>query len=690
MRFRDRMHRARANQKYSTSNPISNSDQQFLHTPKEFSGIVRSVGRDCSRIKPGYRVYASHISPYRSVYRVKERLCQQIPGDRTYEEAATWSITLATAFQSLVRIADLGYGQTVLVQDASSAVGQAAVQIAQVQLAVVFATVRSEQDCPLVEKLGIPKERILNDADPELRNMVDIVTEGKGFDAILHTSVEEGPRMLWHCIAPYGHLISTVAASTDTLGLDMAPFQKGCSFAVVDMRNIIQDNPALMAQISQSLAEYLSQHPLRSIHPIKVIPAAHVGDAFKSVDGEEAQVVLSFDQKDLVPIHPTARHPLRLRKAATYVLAGDLGDWAQTVSRLLVDHGARHLMFLSGSGPESREMKTVMNEIQSGGTVVKIYTCDVADEQSLKMVLEECSKDMPPVRGVIHNGAVLQKVLQGDTLYKQWHGTIRPRMQCCWLLHKLLPKDMDFFLMLSLVVPGAIGSRGQATYAAVRTFQGAVAKHRRDQNLPAVALDLGHFWGLDVLKEKGTFANVAESETTRLAESQLLVMVKAAIVGSYGESVMPPQVVIGSPSVGMHQENDLDKQHSVEPRLSLLRKTILDKIQRNTEEETKEPSTSLATRLTDCKSQQEASQLIGGDFCRFLATRLPMAVESIDVNKPLRSYGVDSLLAVEIRAWVMEHTEVAIGILDLLGGASIARLSTKIATASKLMPAGLE
>jgi hypothetical protein len=46
-----------------------------------------------------------------------------------------------------------------------------------------------------------------------------------------------------------------------------------------------------------------------------------------------------------------------------------------------------------------------------------------------------------------------------------------------WNLHHCLPRDMDFFILLSSVA-GLVGNRGQANYAAGNTFQDALASHR--------------------------------------------------------------------------------------------------------------------------------------------------------------------------------------------------------------------
>ena len=59
-----------------------------------------------------------------------------------------------------------------------------------------------------------------------------------------------------------------------------------------------------------------------------------------------------------------------------------------------------------------------------------------------------------------------------------------------WNLHTTLPKDMDFFIFLSLT-SGLVGLRRQTNYNAGNTFEDALARFRVASGENAVSLDLG-------------------------------------------------------------------------------------------------------------------------------------------------------------------------------------------------------
>lgn len=47
-----------------------------------------------------------------------------------------------------------------------------------------------------------------------------------------------------------------------------------------------------------------------------------------------------------------------------------------------------------------------------------------------------------------------------------------------------------------------------------------------------------------------------------------------------------------------------------------------------------------------------------------------MSRESFDLNQPLHNYGVDSLIAVELRNWFIKTLKVDLAVFEILGGAT--------------------
>ncbi len=57
-----------------------------------------------------------------------------------------------------------------------------------------------------------------------------------------------------------------------------------------------------------------------------------------------------------------------------------------------------------------------------------------------------------------------------------------------------------------------------------------------------------------------------------------------------------------------------------------------------------------------------------------LSKVLSMPQENIDASKPMHVFGVDSLVAVEIRNWFNKKLNANVTVFDILGNASISQL----------------
>ena len=68
-----------------------------------------------------------------------------------------------------------------------------------------------------------------------------------------------------------------------------------------------------------------------------------------------------------------------------------------------------------------------------------------------------------------------------------------------------------------------------------------------------------------------------------------------------------------------------------------------------------------------------------------LSSLLMMPREDVDVRKPLVAYGLDSLVAVELRNWISRELEANIPLMELMNNPSIEALAAKIAERSKLV-----
>lgn len=263
--------------------------------------------------------------------------------------------------------------------------------------------------------------------------------------------------------------------------------------------------------------------------------------------------------------------------------------------------------------------------------------------------------------------------------YSDWQTAINPKAQGSWNLHKLLPRGLDFFLMLSSM-NGIVGHVGQANYAAGNTFQDALAHHRVQCGENAASLDLGLFTFtgrvardprlLKIMLDVFPHKPITEPEFHALLD----VYCNPTLCKEKG---LPCQ-----PSFGMRpHEGAATKAYWLErPMFRYMAQ------QRSSEgnRERQGQSINLASAFRGAESLADATAAVTKALTVKLARTLSVEEGSLDENKALHQYGVDSLVAVELRTWFSKEVQADVATFDIIGRATITSLAGVAASRSKL------
>ncbi|OBT45611.1 Type I Iterative Polyketide synthase (PKS) [Pseudogymnoascus sp. WSF 3629] len=230
---------------------------------------------------------------------------------------------------------------------------------------------------------------------------------------------------------------------------------------------------------------------------------------------------------------------------------------------------------------------------------------------------------------------------QIDTLYEKmgvedYERVLHPKVQGSWNLHEQLSKsELDFFVMLASAV-SVSGNPGQSNYAAASSFQDALSHYRAAQGLPAVTLDLGVIVGAGFVSEnEGARTSLKRQGYADIHVEELMAILQSAITRSGGEII-----------TGLYTREILD---------SKLGQTA--------------PTGDIPFWFRDPKF----SHLLPRD--------------DINSDRPIAAYGVDSLVAVELRNWMLREMKADVPLFEILGNASLLVLSGRVALKSQLLSA---
>ena len=275
--------------------------------------------------------------------------------------------------------------------------------------------------------------------------------------------------------------------------------------------------------------------------------------------------------------------------------------------------------------------------------------------------------------------------------FENFTAPIGPKINGSWNLHTHLPNDMDFFVMLSSTA-GIIGTRGQGNYNAGNTYQDALAHYRASKNLPATSIDLGMILGVGYVAEKdadlGVIDNFKNLGIVGIREEEFLLILATAITGyGKGDTHIPSQIITGLSTGGMVQQSGAFEDPF---RLNDAKFTHVGMM--GTHSNTTDTNVSgpkLQRLLSEVTNADGATSIITEALTARLAKSMMVPVEDLDPSKPVNAYGVDSLVAVELRNWIFREIKADMSVFDILSSIPISALSAKIAANSALVKAAV-
>jgi acyl carrier protein len=257
---------------------------------------------------------------------------------------------------------------------------------------------------------------------------------------------------------------------------------------------------------------------------------------------------------------------------------------------------------------------------------------------------------------------------------QDWLEVLAPKVQGTWNLHQLLPQqNMDFFIMLSSIV-GVRGNASQGAYSAAGAFLDAFAHYRRSLGLPAVSIDLGKIDEIGFVAESNeqTSKRLGEFGLSAMNERQFLALLKVSIEQA------PNQIITGfapySPDHAL-PEYEVNTFAFFRRAGEAMKQFAGD-----------DSSTPVRVRdaLRYATSLEEATSIFCTAFVQKMSALLMVVEENIEFSKSINDYGMDSLVAVEMRNWLFKEMDITIPILELLANQSLSQLSGKLVRKSKL------
>ena len=632
----------------------------------ECAGRISAVGEGVADFKVGDPVLALGPACFSSHVTFDALSVVPLPEGIDPVAAASIPVAFLTAYYALHDLAQLEKDEWVLIQGGAGGVGLAAIQIAQWRGANIIATAGTDEKRDLLRTLGV--EHVFDSRSLDFVDQVMALT-GEGIDCVLNSLFGEAMERGIELLKPFGRFLEL--GKRDYYGntkIGLRPFRRNISYFGIDADQLLAQKPKIAKRLFAELMALFEEEVFSPL-PHRRFEGREIVDAFRLMQksGHIGKIVVEPTPPTELTSKPQPKD-VTLADDGHYVIIGGLGGFGLEVARWLADHGVRYISLMGRSGVVNEEQAAVITEFADQGVVIQPVACDAADEAALSTALDGLRSERP-IKGIIHAAMVLRDGLITNMSDADVADVLTPKVRGAFNIDQLTRDDpLDTFVLFSSITT-FIGNPGQANYVAANGYLEGLARQRRKDGLPALAVG----WG--AISDVGYLArneDVKEAISTRTGTQQFtadqalnaLSRLIAMDNGSMTSAVLSVAPMDWEIARGGLEILDTPSYITMKRRASLSSQGASE-------------SFDLAA-LVEGKTMPEARALVSGLLAKEVSAVLRTPVEDINVKRPLTDLGMDSLMGVELRMSAQQKLGVDIPLASIANGVSIDDISSKI------------
>ena len=636
----------------------------------ECAGIIRAVGDDVTNLAVGDRVAGLAPASLSTWVTTAAHAVIRIPDDTSFAAAATIPVTFVTVIYALGTLAKLAHGELVLIHAGAGGVGLAAIQYAKHHGAVVIATAGSEVKRAFLRLAGA--DHVLDSRDLGFADAVRAISAGAGVDVVLNSLSGEAMEQSLNVLKPFGRFLELGKRDFYlNRRIHLRPLRQNISYFAIDVDQLPVQRPDLARSLLGEVSEALSSGAIRPLAH-RIFTFATLGDAFRlmQASGHIGKLVLVPNGNARVRLRQTS--DIALRRDGTYLVAGGISGFGFAAARWLAQHGAGSIALVGRRGMETPGAAERALELRALGADVRVYATDVADAALLEVVLDDIRRSQPPLRGVVHAASAIADALASELDEAGIAALLRPKLGGAIALDQLTRDDpIELFLLFSSATT-ILGAPGQGVYVAANLALEAMARHRRAQGKPALAIA----WG--PIEDTGY---LAERPETRDALARRLGT--NPMPSTQALAALQPITESGMPAVAFAETS----WNEARCFLPILAAPLFAEVR--ADESSLPGNDSLIDRLAEVDAE-EALALLKTAVAEEAANILRLPVAEIDLLRPLSEMGMDSLMAVELRLALEGRLRIDPPLMSLANGTSVASIAARLASAIVARPRATE
>jgi emericellamide synthase (highly reducing iterative type I polyketide synthase) len=268
---------------------------------------------------------------------------------------------------------------------------------------------------------------------------------------------------------------------------------------------------------------------------------------------------------------------------------------------------------------------------------------------------------------------VLRDILFEEMTVDHWRTALASKVRGSQNLYAQF-QSVDFFVMMSSTV-AIRGNFGQSNYAAACSFQDTFVRHMVNAGVRAFSINIGPVREVGYVSE-----NPEVAETLRRNGLGSVSMLDVLVLLNYAVTQPSTDPTTCVASIGLAPSGEAGTAMLRSAR----RFAHLVKHEGATQKTTGE-SVDALTLLSAATQIEDAVEIVTTAILQQLSKLIATPVDALSPAQSLDSYGVDSLVAVELRNWIGAYLQANVQLMVLRGTGSITQLAQIVAKESRVV-----
>lgn len=585
-----------------------------------------------------------------------------LPQGISAEAGATIPVAFYTAWYSLVEMARLRAGEKVLIHGGAGSVGLAAIQVARAIGAEIVATVSTPDKEAVARLYGanhVFDSRSLSFAD-------DIREKLGGVDVVLNSVAGEAMRAGLKCLKPFGRFVELGKRDyVENTQVGLRPFRRNLSYFGIDVDQLLAVDPVIT---ERGLAEVVAGFADGSYMPLPTLcfEAFEIGSAFRLMQsaGHIGKIVVRPPASSIGDV-VAPRDGRFVPGDGVQLVVGGTGGFGLATAFWLADQGARKIVVASRTGNVAIQQQPRIEALRASGISFVVEQVDAVSIDSVNALVARVVKNLGPITGLFHTAMVLDDKLISDLSPEQIERVLAPKVDGANNLDRATrDQPIEHFVLFSSA-SALIGNPGQGAYAAANGYLQGLARRRREEGLPALAVAWGAITDVGILADRHDTQDSLKriSGMAGMRSQDALALLERALV--YGDDLREPVLVCAEMQRDARLRN-----------LSIVATPAFASIFGGHGMASVE-GIDLAAQIAG-KSDAEAQRILTRVIAEEVAQILRLSVGEVDLGRSLDELGMDSLMALELRMGLETRYNIELPVMSIAAVANLRDLGRRL------------